>query len=123
MYGEPKLARSRTSRYDRGALNFEGIWARPVQSKAVRKEPSTAISMETSLRHDFFLASVSVIPAATVWVATNRLYFGVALGASIFLAAEYGYPALRRGHVDFAFAIRFLAAIRESIRSRAARGV
>lgn len=77
--------------------------------------------ISTSLEHDLFLATISVIPAAIMWIGFDQLYGGIALGVSIFLAAEYGYPAVRDGKVDLAPVTAFASNLRTIVRSRVAR--
>ena len=77
--------------------------------------------METSFKYDLLLAAVTVIPAATVWIFTNRLYFGVALGSALFLAVEYGYPALQKGSLDLSPLVRFSTQMRDMVRTRAVK--
>jgi hypothetical protein len=77
--------------------------------------------ISTSLEHDLFLATISVIPAAITWIGFDQLYLGLALGAGIFLAAEYGYPAVRDGKLDLAPVTAFVSNLRDTVRSRVAR--
>lgn len=77
--------------------------------------------ISTSIERDVFLAAISVIPAAIVWIALNHFYLGATLGVAIFLAAEYGYPAIRSGKIDISPVLATLANLRGMIRSRVAR--
>ena len=72
----------------------------------------------TPIEHDVFLAAISVVPAAILWIGMDQLYLGLALGAGIFLTAEYGYPAYKEGRLDLSAIRAFAANARESIRSR-----
>lgn len=77
--------------------------------------------ISTSLEHDLFLATISVVPAAIMWIGFDHLYTGIALGAAVFLAAEYGYPAMREGKIDLAPIMTFVSNLRDAVRSRVAR--
>lgn len=94
----------------------------------VRKETPSHASAEapmeqisTPLERDFFLAMISVIPAAIVWIGFDHLYLGIMLGAAIFIIAEYSYPAYKEGRIDFSSVLDFFANVRAMIRSRVAR--
>lgn len=78
-------------------------------------------NMDTSLKHDFVLAAISVIPAAILWIALDQLFLGLMLGMALFAAAEFGYPAYRAGTLDFTRAIEFATNLRTMIRTRVAR--
>jgi|GEM_PF-5544618 len=78
--------------------------------------------ISTSLERDLFLASISVIPAAIMWIAFDRLYLGIALGISIFLAAEYVFPAYKAGKIDLSPVVAAITNVRDMIRTRVARG-
>lgn len=101
--------------------SVDGIWVRsntvPRQTSAVVMEKNTSL-----FKNDIVLAAISVIPASIVWVFTEHFYAAIALGAGIFLAAEYGYPALKNGTINTEPAFRFFSQLREMIRSRVARG-
>lgn len=78
--------------------------------------------ISTSIEHDFVLATISVIPAAILWIGFDHLFTGIALGTGIFLTAEYGYPTYRAGRIDLTPVIEFASNIRTMIRTRVARG-
>lgn len=78
--------------------------------------------ISTSLEHDLFLATISVIPAAIMWIAFDRLYLGIVLGISIFLAAEYVFPAYKAGRIDLSPVIAAITNVRDMIHTRVARG-
>jgi hypothetical protein len=93
-----------------------------------RKETAEAASSEVmepsaSLSHDFFLAAITVVPAATLWIGFDYLYTGIALGAAVFLTVEYVVPAYRAGTPYFAPLASTIAALRALIRTRIARRV
>lgn len=93
------------------------------QRKETPVQPSSYTRMEpipTSLEHDFFLAMISVIPAAILWIAFDHLFLGIMLGAAIFVTAEYTYPAYRAGRIDFSSVIEFSNNVRTMIRTRVA---
>lgn len=100
------------------ARSIEGVW-RPARKKAPL-EPSLFVYMENSFARDFFLATISVIPAAILWVTMENLIVAFALGATIFLSAEYVYPAYRAGRIGMPSA-RVFSEIRDAIRLRIAR--
>lgn len=72
------------------------------------------------LERDFFLAMISVIPAAILWIAFDHLFLGVLLGVAIFTTAEYGYPAYKEGRIDLSPLFEFANNLRSMIRSRIA---
>lgn len=88
-------------------------------SQASSQTPMQPIS--TPIERDFFLAMISVIPAAIVWIGFDHLYLGIMLGASIFVFAEYSYPAYKEGRIDFTPVIDFFANVSQMIRTRVAR--
>ena len=96
--------------------SVDGIWVRNV----VPQRTSTDVmnTRKNTFGTDIFLAAISVVPAAVVWIFADQLYTGIALGITIFLAAEYGYPAYKTGRINVEPALRFISHARESIRSR-----
>lgn len=93
----------------------------------VRKESTSQASSETPMEHistplerDFFLASISVIPAAIVWIGFDHLYLGIMLGIALFIFAEYSYPAYKEGRIDLTHVTQFIATMRSVVRTRLA---
>lgn len=90
--------------------------APPAASSHVSMEP-----ISTPLERDFFLAMISVIPAATLWIGFDHLLLGIFLGAAIFTIAEYSYPAYKEGRINLSHLIEFANSVRSMIRTRVAR--
>lgn len=102
--------------------------ARTLDLSPRKKTPSQASSVvpmepiTTSLERDVFLASISVVPAAILWIAFDHLYLGILMGGSIFITAEYILPAYRAGTLDLQPLIGMAQNLRSVIRTRVARG-
>lgn len=105
-----------------GLLSIDGIWIRAGKNTPLS---ASTYSMETTtpIHRDVFLAAISVIPASILWIAGGRSFLAaLAFGVGIFLAAEYGYPALKSGRIDIEPVLRFISQVRDSIRARATKG-
>jgi hypothetical protein len=69
---------------------------------------------------DLALTAVVVVPAATVWVTSERITLAVLTGAATYLAYEYGVP-FARTHITRENISWLYSEVRELIRSRSTK--
>jgi len=103
--------------------SIDGIWVRPRKNVIDQTSTTMMDTFKSYFDNDVVLTAIVVVPASFAWIVTEKVWLGLAVAAVMYLAYEYGIPALRTGSLNVQPFIRLYTTVGDLIRSRSVKSI